>query len=100
MSLMNYALVKNVIKLLNWIFTKVMMKNAAIHIILAHLLNVELFITISLAKKDGKNLKAIMKILKNDIESNLKIVTILMTGSRQIAYNVYIAELKMKYNEL
>lgn len=65
---------------------KAMMKNAVIHIILAHPLNVEQFITTSLAKKDGKNLKHIMKILKTDIESNLKIV-MMMIGSRQIAYN-------------
>ena len=66
---------------------KAMMKNAAIHIIPAHPLDVEQFITTSLEKKGGKNLSTITKKLKNDTENNLKIVTMLMTGSRQIAYN-------------
>jgi len=89
MILMSYALVKNVIKLSNWNFMKVMMKNVATHIILAQVLIVEQFITTSLAKKDGKNLKIIMRILKKDIESNLKI-SMMMSGSCQIAYNVWV----------
>ena len=63
-----------------------MMKNAAIHIILVLLRNVKQYTTTSLAKKGGKNLNTITKKLKNDIESNLKIV-MMMIGSRQIAYN-------------
>ena len=60
--------------------------NEATHIILVQIHNAEQFITISRAKKDGKNLKAIMKILKNVIENNFW--TAMMTiGSRQIAYN-------------
>ena len=88
MNLTNYVLVKSAIKLLNYSFTKATMKNVVNHIILAHPLNVEQFITISLVKKGGKNLKAIMKILKNDIENNLKIATLLMNNNCQIAYNV------------
>ena len=84
---MNYVLVKNAIKLSNWNFMKVMMKNAATHIIIALIVIVEQTITISPVKRDGKNLMNIIRILKNDIESNSKIVGMLLNGSRQIAYN-------------
>ena len=84
---MNYALVKSVIKLSNYSFMKAMMKRAVIHIILALFQGAKQFIMINKVKKGGKNSKAIMKILKKDIENNLKIA-LMMIGSRQIAYNV------------
>jgi UDP-N-acetylmuramyl pentapeptide synthase len=76
---MSYALVKNAKQKLNCNIMKVMKMSAATHITIARTLIVEQIIMISLAKKVGKNLTAIMKILKK-VLSNVNFKMMMMTG--------------------